>query len=223
MHVFTCPVIRAQEDRKTALSTFIDWMTSAKTSPFIMCTIVDTLKLHAAASFRSQCPAMSHPYIVDAAEEQDSIGFLNFLSGRVSTKWSEAQQAYLNLAYPESKSTGRSWAAGLVRNICSYTKLLWVKRSAAIHEDDSTKWRRKTDTDLGRNIQALYAQGVNSVACEERFLFDIDLCDLLALPITAKQQWIDAIIAAQEFFEVRTQSELEIMQRFMERWRTRRR
>ena len=61
------------------------------------------------------------------------------------------------------------------------------------------------------------------MVCEERFLFDIDLHTLLELPITAKTQWIDAVTAAHDFFERRTQPKIEIMQRFMERWRHRRR
>ena len=43
----------------------------------------------------------------------------------------------------KSKLSGRSWAAGLVRNLGSYTKLLCVKRSEDIHEDDSVRWKGK--------------------------------------------------------------------------------
>ena len=222
-HLFTCTAYTATQDRHIALTTFIEWMISAKTSPFIMMTIIDTMKLASTATFVSQCPAQCHPSIIDAAKEQDMIGYGNFLSGRISAKWKVAQQEYLRLAYPDGRYTGQTWAGGLVRNLGAYTKLIWVRRSAEIHEDDDLEWRYQTEKELNDNIQQLFSVGISGVARDERFLFDIELERLLSLPITAKRQWIDAVTAAQDFYEDRTQPEIEIMQRFMERWRARRR
>ena len=82
-----------------------------------------------------------------------------------------------------------------------YSKLIWGKRSAEIHEDDSDKWRSNKNAELSEVIQQLFAMGPSSVESEERFLFDTTLHTLTLLPITAKQQWIDAILAAQDFYE----------------------
>ena len=222
-HLFSCPAIRAVSDRGKAMTSLLEWMQSVHTSPFIMMTLKDTLMALTGTSFSQQCPALSHPLILDAAADQDILGFQNLLSGRVSNKWRIAQQHYLDIAYPETKLTGRTWASGLVRNLCSFSKLIWVKRSEEIHESDSDLWKTNKEAELKASIKRIFAMGISSVACDERFLFDINLTTLLNLPITAKQQWIDATIAAQDFYERRTQPEIEIMQRFMERWRTRHR
>ena len=54
-------------------------------------------------------------------------------------------------------------------------------------------------------------------------MFETELETLLSFPIMAKQQWVDVVIAAQDFYENRLAPEIETKQRFMERWRTRRR
>ena len=187
-----------------------------------MMTIIDTIKFASAMIFASQCPAQSQPSIIAAATDQDSIGYCNFLLDRILAKWKKAQQLYLDLAYPDDKYTGGQWAAGLIRNMSLYTKLIWTRRSKEIHEDDDVRWKEQKELTLDTSIRNLYVLGINSVACEERFLFDIKVATLLRLPITAKSQWIDAVTAAQDFFEKRTQLEIEIMRRFMERWRHRR-
>ena len=222
-HLYTCPAVRAKQEREAAIRTLIDWMESVNTSPFIMMTFIDTLKAENGTSFRGQCPAVSHSSIVAAAIDQDRLGFRNFVTGRISKKWSLAQQIYIDIAYPQSRRTGKLWASGLVRNLCSYSKVIWGKRSKEIHEDDSDRWRNEKNAELSDVIKQLFLMGPSNVASEERFLYDTSLHTLTSLPITAKQQWINAVLAAQDFFEKRSAAEIQVMQRFMERWRTRRR
>ena len=90
-------------------------------------------------------------------------------------------------------------------------------------KSDSDRWRNDKNAELSEVIQQLFEMGPSSVASEGRFLFHITLHTLTLLPILAKQQWIYAILAAQVFYEKRSAAEIVVMQRFMERWRSRRR
>ena len=201
LHLYTCPSVRAKEERTSAIKNLIEWMESVQTSPFIMMIFIDTLSAENGMKFSTQCPAVSHSSIVAAAYDQDQLGFRNFITGRISKKWSVAQQIYIDLAYPESRRTGKTWAAGLVRNLCSYSKVIWGKRSKEIHEDDSDRWRNEKHAELSDVVKQLFLLGPSSVSSEERFLYDTSLHTLTLLPITAKQQWINAVLAAQDFFE----------------------
>ena len=88
---------------------------------------------------------------------------------------------------------------------------------------NAVSWKRRIECELINTLRMRYSTGISSVFCEEKILYDVELDKLKTFPIIAKQQCIDTIIVAQEFFEKRTQTEREIMQRLMERWRTRHR
>jgi hypothetical protein len=88
---------------------------------------------------------------------------------------------------------------------------------------NAVSWKRRIECELINTLRMRYSTGISSVFCEEKILYDVELDKLKTFPIISKQQCIDTIIVAQEFFEKRTQTEREIMQRLMERWRTRHR
>jgi len=67
-----------------ALLKFFNWLQSSMTHPSICACFMATLSSHQALLF---CPS-ANPITLVAAQEQDLIGWENFLLGQISLQWS---------------------------------------------------------------------------------------------------------------------------------------
>ena len=75
-----------------------------------------------------------------------------------------------------------------------YTHNICLKRNIVIQVQQQEEWHVHTNVPLTVLIRR------QSVSYEESFLFDFDIDTLLALLITAKQQWCDSVMDAQDHF-----------------------
>eukprot|EP00957_Ditylum_brightwellii_P068757 5218976-Ditylum_brightwellii.AAC.1 len=69
-----------------------------------------------------------------AITDQILLGWMNFIKGRVSKKWAEAQKLYLDFAAPNStKHTEEHWAQALVLGLWNYFDEIWTMQNADLH------------------------------------------------------------------------------------------
>ena len=80
-------------------------MKHAQTLPFIQAVILQTLLFM--NSFSPNKPNNDPNLFRIAVEEQDRIGILNFLVGKLSNKWSQLQEEHFRLSPKLSKRAGR--------------------------------------------------------------------------------------------------------------------
>ena len=90
-HVVLCPCVERMVAWDEAIDGLEEWMTAMDMDPEIQYCICQAL--------RSRDPA--HLFMAytgertqAAAQEQDRIGWMNFLEGRISRKWRECQAEY---------------------------------------------------------------------------------------------------------------------------------
>jgi len=76
----------------SALLKFSSWLPSSEMHPSICSCFMATLSSHQAILF---CPS-ADPTTIVAAQEQDRIGWENFLLGQVSLQWSTIQEQHLH-------------------------------------------------------------------------------------------------------------------------------
>ena len=76
------------------------------------------------------------PLIQQAAREQTEIGWNLFLCGRISRKWREAQDRWLDRLYTRWKSNGSTWAAKLCTKCINFHHSLWDHRNDILHSYD---------------------------------------------------------------------------------------
>jgi len=91
-HVISCQDPQMSATFHAAVTKFSLWLQAVETHPSIHACFVATLSSHQALLF---CPS-ADPTTLPAAQDQDLIGWENFLLGQVSLKWSQIQEAYLN-------------------------------------------------------------------------------------------------------------------------------
>ena len=78
-------------------------------------------------------PDLIYRTIVVVSLEQDNIGWNKFVEGKISRKWSIAQEMYYR-KNPRITRTGTKWAEILVRGLYGKIRAMWLQRNSILHE-----------------------------------------------------------------------------------------
>lgn len=108
-------------------------------------------------SFASQSKGTA----VQAATEQDTIGWYHFIKGKVAKAWEQTQHSYY-MTKGLSKS-GRSWAAGLVTQLYTLVHNQWLYRNGVLHETDAQGLRIKEGEALENSINTQFELGIDGL------------------------------------------------------------
>ena len=133
-----------------------------------------------------------------ALEEQHDIGWDNFMKGRLSYKWGEAQQYFYNKFYPSSGYNRERWMHKTITAVWQIFMLIWKARNAHLHDaidnDESTH--------LNLRIKHAYGKLRHSVAQSDKLLFTMTLKDRLDSSVYAKLAWLEAVRIAEHDYTV---------------------
>jgi hypothetical protein len=115
-HVLTCPAPSATSQWKKCLDKVNDWLEDNKTEPQLQETIIARLSQWRKGHKHTRIPPADNSKLRRAVKEQDTIGWEQFLYGRVSKKLIRYQGNYLGETY-NSKKTGTKWTQSLLKQI----------------------------------------------------------------------------------------------------------
>ena len=221
-HLISCPHETCQAIMGESLLRFSKTLKKWNTHPLIRLLILKKLR-QPNSLILDLIPVNSPRELVRAAEKQDLLGPQRFIEGRLVCDWSKAQQMHYTSEYPKCRRTGLSWAAMVIRNILRYCRDHWLERNKYVQENRVNQTQERLRSNILNAIEDEFEKGIDGIALDERFLFDIELTRLQKLSFAAQKDWLDHVYTARQFFGEHTVHERTQMQRFMERWRAPRR
>lgn len=118
-----------------------------------------------AATFMSNASLM----VVTAAAEQDTIGWQNFVEGKISRKWGKLQEAH----YEEFRSihSGDLWAQGLVTQLMEFTHDMLMYQNLVSHECTANGLKKEEAEALEQAIQEEFTQGLANLShCDQHYI-----------------------------------------------------
>ena len=137
-HMVLCPCVERMVAWDEAIDGLEEWMTAVDTDPeiqYCMCQALRSRDAHLFMAYTGECTQA-------AAQEQDRLGWMNFLEGRISCKWRECQAEYYLLN--RSRQTARTWVEGLISNFLVVIHKMWTARNKVIHaRDEQGLWLRE--------------------------------------------------------------------------------
>ena len=134
-HLMRCTCSAATMERHSQIYEFHQWLLDNKTDPNIAQTITYTLINGPETSFVSMLPLGVSSLVKLAAQEQDIIGWDNFLFGRMSTIWSRAQQQYFDsITSNRNDHFGSGWLKRLIPRVYDMVHAVWMFRNSIVHE-----------------------------------------------------------------------------------------
>ena len=106
------------------------------------------------------------------AEEQDLIGYCNFMEGRVSSKFAEIQMKHL--AESEGHLNGQDWVKGLISRVLQITHSQWLYRNITLHDKSGGSLRQQKMEEMRSEAKILACTDPTALPEESRFLLELD-------------------------------------------------
>ena len=198
-----------------ALEHLFTWLMNEKTNLTLAETIIARLTAWHSGDPLTQ--VQGPRAIREAVQEQDRIGWENFLLGRMSKKFLQAQQAhYSNL---NSQKTGNSWATKLIRQGWLMVWKMWEHRN---HINTSTlaPQQRRERGHLLTRVRQEFAKGKSTLLKEDHYLLE-DRRDTLKYTLEDLRDWLDWVHharAANARHLAKEARSLRASQRCLTRW-----
>lgn len=195
-HVVVCPDPRRHDVWMDALESLEAWFGETKTDPAISRCILETLIPRTPTHFNNSHVDPSDLFLRAAAEDQDEIGWMNFVEGRISCKWREAQaDYYLSISCNRS---ARRWAEGLVQQLLSCVHKLWIARNAVVHERDADGRYIKEKIETENAIDAEFDKEYENLRPQDFHLIDCGREKVLQQSSIEQHEWLHYITVARD-------------------------
>ena len=130
-----------------------------------------------------------------AVTAQDKIGWYNLLLGRMSHKWSDAQQKYLESL--GKRTTGRRWTIAIISKLWDITWDMWQHRNHIKHNTLHPQ-KQLVMNSIALRIDDLYEQGPARLLPRDKSLFQKPPETLKQGTFIEQEQWITSVLLANQ-------------------------
>ena len=151
--------------------------------------------------------------------DQDAMGWHNFMFGRISNGWVDTQQRYLERL--GKKQTGKRWAAAIIEKVWEISWNMWQHRNHIKH--NTLHPRRAAEmAELDRSLSEAYDRGNSKLLGQDQQLFAKTKHKLLKGTFIEKSQWIASVAMghqkakrAKEDYNASLEAERTLMTRWI--------
>lgn len=192
-HLLLCGDPGMKLNYETRTNLLLDWLREYDTHPDILTCFTRALR---ARDVNTLFVAYSSPFCYEAAVEQDSIGWQNFLEGKVSRRWRDLQEQYF--LERGSSRLSEFWASGLVKRLLELTHSQWKFRSDYLHERNQQGLKRAEAAKLVASIQEQFALGTTNLARRDRHYILCGYDFVRSLSAKDQQAWLRGIQIARD-------------------------
>jgi Reverse transcriptase (RNA-dependent DNA polymerase) len=184
-HVWLCRGSDSDAIWQKSMVSLAEWMESVQTDPDVQEAILSKLsKWRTGSDDDGMVPFQLQP----AIEQQNDIGWSNFIEGWVSFEWELVQQSYYDLI--QSRRSGLRWLSSLITKLWQTAWDLWEHRNGVLHKQENMV-SAEAMSRLNRRIRYLYIRTASlSIPHPDKYLFTVTLQQLLSKDVTYKKAWI---------------------------------
>ena len=122
---------------------------------------------------------------------------MNFLWGRIVTKWRDEQALFLTCIC--SRRSANHWAQTLINELWQLYFALWLQRNKAYHSNPTTQNKIQLLSKINQEIRRQWAIGSHGIPKADKHQFTrIKLAQLLRKQLHYKQQWLYSVTQARQ-------------------------
>jgi hypothetical protein len=149
---------------------------------------------------------------------QNTIGWYNFLTGKVSIRWQHVQQQYFN--WLKRRNTGEAWVTALIKKLWEVSWDLWDHRNE-VRLNTLSPINHRILEDLNAQISAKFNTGIAGLGHREHHWLDKPKAHVLGYDKEHKAQWLASLDLARARFINRREfaaSSLRKQRKMMDAW-----
>jgi hypothetical protein len=156
-HLLMCPAQSRKAWRCLFLTHIRKHLAATETNLELMTIAIDGL--HAVLNDTNMDHSKYPPIYQQLLEEQESIGWTNFLKGRMTTQWALHQNRHFKeRGLLNSKTNGTTWATNLASKMLNEWLGLWKIRNEDRHGKDRVAQTKARAEQIRREVELLYEQ-----------------------------------------------------------------
>ena len=199
-HILRCPAMGAQAVWDTSIRTLRRRLKNLETHP-------DLIKAIRFGLSRWRADQPTHRYVRNdevqlVVNDQDEIGWRNFLEGLWSDRWKDIQQ--LHYQKIGSRKTGLSWSVKAISAVRLVGYGQWAHRNEIKHQTLRPRHQQMISK-LHRAIAAELQQGQEHLPESDTHLFQFNYIDLIERSLNYKQTWLSHVTEARRRYERKRQ------------------
>jgi hypothetical protein len=196
-HVLLCQDPRASEHFEKLAKKLDTELVSMETAPEIRRTIIR--KITNWRRRRRVTAQITNKYGErEAAEHQDTIGWTNFMIGRMAPEWASAQQRYFD--WLGRRRTGKRWLVAITVKLLNLSWDMWDHRNKILHASVHP-WKLIKVSQADSQIDEEYERGYINLLRKDYKWLTQPLRTVKKLPIEDKLQWIESVRLARIRFD----------------------
>lgn len=218
-HVVQCHHTSAVQFRKNQFLLFADWLSTQRSDQCFRDCISLVLQSDLRTSFTTAMKQFtSSPLHIQAAAEQDEIGGVNFLFGRVSKKWREVQRRHYCHYFPSKNYSADAWIRRLIAKIYRTTQSIWKFRCEFVHGVENVLTSKREKKALEKEIRKQFNLGPNGVRGNDRQLFNNGMAHILTVSVREQKYWVRTIQLSRAYVKEAEQNMFIGMRNVMKKW-----
>ena len=155
---------------------------------------------------------------MSTAQQQDDIGFFNFLFGRVAKSWATLQDQYLLANFPKKRFSADVWSRRWVYQLYKRMQMIWKYRCDIVHQKDGKGVSRRQRKILRNDIELQYQLGPNGLRAKEKDFLLKPIASVLHSSIRNQRYWICTMKSSRSFMTDYENNMFSGMRNVMRRW-----
>ena len=136
--------------------------------------------------------------IASATLEQDSIGWHNFVEGKISNKWAQAQELDYRSKH-DCRQSGERWAVSVVNGLYGVIRKLWTQRNEHLHNKEREHTVSKKRERLEQLIDDEFDLGPLGLRKCDRAFMNVDKKRVKLLHMNQQVQWLEGMVIVRKF------------------------
>ena len=194
MHLLQCTDRRAATQWNMEIKRLSAWLAEEKTNPILMQIIIDGIQDWRKDGNTTMRFLRGSNIIRLATEEQYAIGWYQFLLGRITHLFADAQTAHYKHIHSQKK--GSTWAKNLIKEVWKITWHMWDNRNENLHTKTTPQKQREREQ-LLLQVEEQFEMGTADLAPHDHNKLR-DKIKIIALPTPDLKLWIKSMELARD-------------------------
>ena len=131
----------------------------------------------------------------ELVQEQTTIGWRNFMEGRISTQFHRLQ--FCHLIHARTNMTASSWVRTFISKLLRITHSQWIFRNFMLHEKTHGLLQMRDRQAILLQVEAFSLSEKNDLPEESQFLLEFDIGRLQQADYETQCYWVAAVEAAR--------------------------